>query len=268
MTQSSPWTEGHDRHAEIDGAPLDAELETAVLRDPLFRDVELGHDLDARDDRLVEFLVDRLHRLVQHAVDPVLDDDFAVPRFDVNVGGAPLQRVEEGRIDQLDDRRLVGGQAIDREGFLARLVVLEDDLDPELLGGLLQDALRRLAFLEDLLDRARRPDDDLDRRAQEQLELVDHEDVGGIGHDDLQAGRGPAARHEVVPEHQIDGDRPEQLGIDLEVREVDVIDADPLSEPPSLELLGQDLPAGFRIDRGDLSWLARFGCFGHVRPFA
>jgi hypothetical protein len=104
----------------------------------------------------------------------------------VDVGGAALQRVEQRRIDQLDDRRLVGGQPVDRERLFARLVVLAHDLDAELLGRLLEDALRRLGLLEDLLDRGRGPDDDLDRGAEQELELVDHEDVGGVGDDDLE----------------------------------------------------------------------------------
>jgi len=40
--------------------------------------------------------------------------------FDVNIAGAAFQGVEDGRIDQLDDRRDVaidGGELIDREGF-------------------------------------------------------------------------------------------------------------------------------------------------------
>jgi hypothetical protein len=46
----------HDRHAEVDRLARHAQLEAAVLRDALLGDVELGHDLDARDDRAVELL--------------------------------------------------------------------------------------------------------------------------------------------------------------------------------------------------------------------
>ena len=65
--------------------PLQAQLEAAVLRDALLGDVELRHDLDAADDRLVVPLVDRLHRLVEHAVDAVLDHHLGVARLDVDV---------------------------------------------------------------------------------------------------------------------------------------------------------------------------------------
>ena len=61
------------------------------------------------------------------------------------------------------------------EGDLAGLLVLRDDLHPELGGRLLQDALRGLALLEDLLDRRLGPDADLDAGSQQQLQLVDHQ---------------------------------------------------------------------------------------------
>src|SRR3954453_8127698 len=96
---------GDDGDAEVDGAAGDAQLEAAVLRDAFLGDVELRHDLDARNDGAVVALVDRIERFVEHAVDAVLDDDFVVSRLDVNVRGAALDGVEDDGVDQLDDRR-------------------------------------------------------------------------------------------------------------------------------------------------------------------
>src|ERR1041385_998239 len=87
MTQSSP---GNGGRPEVDGAAGWRELEAAVLRDALLGDVELRHDLDARDDRGVMALVDRVERLVEDAVDAVFDDHLVVARLDVNVRGAAL----------------------------------------------------------------------------------------------------------------------------------------------------------------------------------
>ena len=56
-------------------------------------------------------LRDRRHGVMQHTIDAVLDGHFLVARFDVNIAGAPFERVEDGGIHQLDDRRDV---AIDR----------------------------------------------------------------------------------------------------------------------------------------------------------
>ena len=85
----------HDRDAEVDRLARHAQLEAAVLRHALLGDVELRHDLHARDDRAVKPLVDRPHRRLQHAVDPVLHVHRIVLRLDVDVAGAPL----DGAVD-------------------------------------------------------------------------------------------------------------------------------------------------------------------------
>ena len=51
------------RHADVDLAAGDAELDAAVLRQALFGDVEPGHDLEAADDRGLEAVDLRRHRL-------------------------------------------------------------------------------------------------------------------------------------------------------------------------------------------------------------
>ena len=75
---------------------------------------------------------------VQRAVDPVADPDLVLERLNVNVAGAPLHRVGEDAVDQLDHRRVVD-LGLDR-GFLVLLLqhldvvgqplhVLEDGLE-------------------------------------------------------------------------------------------------------------------------------------------
>ena len=129
----------HDRDAEVDRLARQPQLEAAVLRDALLGDVELRHDLDARDDRAVEALVDRPHRRLQHAVDAVLHVHRVVLRLDVDVARAPLDRRVDRRVDEPDDRARVGRQLVDRELLVARLV-LAQDLELEALGRLLEDA--------------------------------------------------------------------------------------------------------------------------------
>ncbi len=112
----------HDGDAEIDQAALVAHAETAVLRDALFGDIQLAHHLDARNDGRLPILRDRRHGVVQHAVDAVLDGHFLIARFDVDIARAPFERVEDGGVDQLDDRRDVaigGGELVDGERLVA-----------------------------------------------------------------------------------------------------------------------------------------------------
>ena len=145
----------HDRDAEVDRLARHAQLEAAVLRHALLGDVELRHDLDARDDRAVKALVDRPHRRLQHAVDAVLHVHRVVLRLDVDVARAALDRGVDRRVDQPDDRARVRRELLDGERLVAA-VVFAEDLELEALGRILEHALRALALLQNRLDRRRR----------------------------------------------------------------------------------------------------------------
>ena len=99
-------TGGDRRHAHVDRAAGDAQRDAAVLRQALLGDVELRHDLDARDHQRRDGAA-RLQHFAQHAVDAEAHDQAVLERLDVNVGGVVLDRLRQDRVDQLDDRRLV-----------------------------------------------------------------------------------------------------------------------------------------------------------------
>ena len=94
------------RDAHVDRAAGDPQADAAVLRQALLGDVELRHDLDARDD-------ERRHRalglqnLTQHAVHAEAHDEAVLERLDVDVGRVLLHRLREHRVDEPDDRRVV-----------------------------------------------------------------------------------------------------------------------------------------------------------------
>ena len=232
----------HDRDAEVDALAAHPHLEAAVLRHALLGDVELRHDLHARDDRAVEALVDRPHRRLQDAVDPVLHVHRIVLRLDVDVARAALDRRIERRVDQPDDRALVRGQLVD--GQLVVELVLAQDLQLKTLGRLFEDALRALALLQDRLNRRRRADGDLDRRRQQHRQLVDHRQVGRIRHDDDERCALAAVGNEAVPQHQVRGNRAEQLVIDAELRQVDERQPVALGQPARVRRLGRLLGGG------------------------
>ena len=209
----------HDGYAEVDRAAVDPDLEAAVLGNPLLGDVEFGHDLDPADDGLVVALVDRLHRLVQHAVDPVLDDDFLLARLDVDIRSAALDRIEQRRVDELDDGALVGRDPVDREHLAAVLVFL-DELDLEVLGSLVEDPLRTLGLLQEILDLGPDADAGLEGLSELQFQFIDADHVRRIGHDDRQASFQLAFRDEAVAEHQVERDVPEEVVVDAEVLEI------------------------------------------------
>src|SRR5215472_7684395 len=102
-------------------------------------------------------LGDGLHGMLQNAVDAVLDRNFGVSRFDVNVTGAPLESGEDDRFDEADygARGGVTRQAIAGNRLFAFLVLL-GGLHREGFGGLLEDALRLLGTLQNFRNLSRR----------------------------------------------------------------------------------------------------------------
>ena len=97
---------GQRRDAHVDGAAADAQRDAAVLRQPALGDVELGHDLQARDQRRVQRAV-RLHHLAQRAVDAKAHRARALVGLDVDVAGAVLRRLGQQGVEHADDRRVV-----------------------------------------------------------------------------------------------------------------------------------------------------------------
>ena len=125
-----------------------------VRRDAAFGYIEFAHNLDARNDGGMPVLRDGRHGVVQHAIDAVLDGYFLVSRFNVNVTGAAFERVEDGGIHQLDDRRDVAigrretvyGQRLIAIAFFGYYV------EREAFGNLFEDALRLFGLLQQIGD--------------------------------------------------------------------------------------------------------------------
>src|SRR5207302_8410172 len=90
---------GHDGNTDIDQPPFIRDAKATILRHAALGDIELTHDLDARDDRRVMLLGNWRHRLLKHAVDSVLDGDRVIHGLDMDVAGAPLERREDCGVD-------------------------------------------------------------------------------------------------------------------------------------------------------------------------
>src|ERR1700690_1839986 len=86
-----PVNRRHDGNAEVHEAAFITNAEAAVLRDAALGDVELAHDLDAGKNRGVPVFGERLHGVLQNAVNAVFDHHFGVARLDVNVTGTALK---------------------------------------------------------------------------------------------------------------------------------------------------------------------------------
>ena len=97
---------GNGRDAHVDRASGDPQADASVLRQALLGDVELGHDLDARDDQRRD-RAPALQHFAQHAVDAEAHHQAVLERLDVDVGGVFLHRLREHGVDEPDDGRVV-----------------------------------------------------------------------------------------------------------------------------------------------------------------
>src|SRR6266849_1716920 len=91
--------------AQIIVLPADGDPDAAVLRQAALGDVELRHDLDARDDGGAQ-PGRRRRALTQEAVDPVANDEAVVEGFDMDVGRTAFDAARDQEIDETDDRGL------------------------------------------------------------------------------------------------------------------------------------------------------------------
>ena len=141
----------HDRHAKIDKAAFVTHTETAVLRNAPFGDIELAHDFDARKNRGMPVFGQRLHGILQNAINAVFHDHFGIARFDVNVTRAPFERGKDYGVHQTDNGAHAGfaRELLHGNIFFAVLFVA-DNLERETFGRLIENALRLLGALQQI----------------------------------------------------------------------------------------------------------------------
>src|SRR5262249_48265226 len=160
--------------------------------------------------------------------------------LDVDVAGAPLQRGEDGSVDQADDGAAValGGEPLDGDGLVSSLV-FADDVEDEALAGFFQYALGLLGLLEDVTDLRARRDFGDDPLAEQQTKLVDHHQPARIGdrHDQTPVVR-VVQWDEVVAKHQVHGHRAEKVVLNMEVLQIDELAAVATREVARARLLG------------------------------
>ncbi len=98
---------GNRGDADVDRLAFHLEIDAAILRHAALGDVEIGHDLDARNHAGLQHLDLRRHgHFVQHAVDAVADAQVVLQRLDVNIGRAFVERRAHDLVDEADHGRL------------------------------------------------------------------------------------------------------------------------------------------------------------------
>ena len=162
------------------------------------------------------------HGFLEDAVDAVLDVERVVVGLDVDVGGATLERGEDGGVDQADDGAdvFIAGQLFDGDVFVGIAVIAGDDVEGEAFAGFVEDALRLFGLLEQVGDLRERGDARDDAVAKEAGDFVEHHEARGIAdRDDEHIGL-LFDGHEVVAEHQFHRNGAEEVVLDLEVFEI------------------------------------------------
>ena len=98
---------GQRGNAQIHFAAQHLDLDAAVLRQAALGDVQLRHQLHARNDGGLQFARRRV-LIEQHAIHAEADAEFLLERLDVNVAGALLDGLRDHGVHQPDDRRFAG----------------------------------------------------------------------------------------------------------------------------------------------------------------
>ena len=161
-----------------------------------------------------------------------------VEGLDVDVARTALQGGVDRRVDEPDDGADVAREPLDGQALLAALVLVQN-LQLEALGRLVEDPLRPLALLEDGLDGRRGPDRHPDGGVQQQGQLVDLRQIDGVRDDDDEGVVHLSIGDEAVPEHEVGGNGPEQVGVDAEPIHVRELHAVAFGEPAGpRDLLG------------------------------
>src|SRR5690606_35532331 len=97
---------GQRRHAQVNLAALMRDRETAVLRLAALGDVDVGHDLDARDHAVLDGLARTLH-LMEHTVNAVPDAEVLLCRLNVNIGCTVLNGLRADEVHKSHNGRVV-----------------------------------------------------------------------------------------------------------------------------------------------------------------
>ncbi len=204
---------GQDRDAQVDGAAAHADGDLAILGNAPLGNVEIGHDLHARDEGRVHLVGDLPH-VEEHAVDPVADLGVFFLGLDMNVAGALAEGVGQQEIDILDDGRFAGGF------FEVAEILLEllDDFDlVQIVHHVIHIVVEPgvVELVGDRLDVGVGADHDADLQVGLSLDVVKGEDIGrpAGGHHQRAIAEGDG--HDMVGLDVVRGQLVEGGAIDL-----------------------------------------------------
>ncbi len=182
---------GDGGDADVDELATDLEVDPAILGEAAFGDVELGHDLEAGEHRLLELLdVFGNGDFAEATVDAVAHAEFFLHGFDVNIGGVLFESLADDLVHEFDDRGffVIG---VDDVGFVALFQVGGIDIAAfeDFFKGVGADAVEVAEGIEESFFWGETPADGDGDFASDGLAGDEVEGVVG-GEDELAEGRG------------------------------------------------------------------------------
>ena len=226
----------HGGDTDVELLALDADVDSAVLREAFLGDVHAGHDLDARDERrLIALQLRRHRRLVQNAVHAVADAELVLRRLEVNIRRPILERLPDDLVDELDH----AGVLIALGYFL---VLVEENIERILL--VVLEFLKRLGadavkFLKRLLDFAARGQSQLDHAAGVELHGIDHRRVERVADRHLERAVLGVDRQDEMLESHLGGHPLSRLSGWADILQVNKSQAHRLGQALEKSILGQ-----------------------------
>jgi len=209
---------------------LHLQHDAAILRQPLFADVELRHDLETRGNRVLQ-LEWRVHDQLQNAIDAEAHAEFFFVGLHVNVARSALHSVGQHQVHQLDDGSFIGRFL---QLFQFQFLLFGLDLDIGRVAELvhrLHDAFelfffaRAVCLLDTLHDRAFRSHHRFDVEPGHELDVVHGENIGGIDHGDGEGCAYAAEGQDLVALGGFERNQLDDRGINFEIGEIDGGDA-------------------------------------------
>ena len=221
---------GHRGHAEVQFlfSTVDFVLDhdAAVLRQPLFRDVQLRHDLQAAGHGIAQ-LQRRIHHRLQHPVDAEPHPHLVLVRLHVNIARAPLHRIRQDQVHQLDDGRLFGGSLQRRcvqlllFGSQLQFLVFVHQILHQVAEFFVAGGAAAVEPRDGFADRRFRRHHRLHVEPGHELDVVHREHVRGIRHRDGQHGAHAGQRHHLIAQRGVLRDQLNYVGIDFVILQVD-----------------------------------------------
>ena len=230
ITTPSPLTRGRVTTRISTRLPFELKREAAVLWDALLGDVEVGHDLDPRDDAVGHPFLDGGRRS-EHAVDAEQDMRVALLRVHVDVRGAMLDRLRDERVHELDDGGVrVGVAELDVFGVLLLL-----------LGEVFDRVLHAHQTGEQQVEVLDRGGGRSDPAAGHHADVVDRQDVRRARHrDEQRAVVSEADGYSLVALGGLGADQVDGAHVQVVDGEVDVVEAEALGDNSRQLVMAED----------------------------